>query len=70
MCVLGVGEKIEVWCELESVTGVMEYLGVQWHFFIGLKVLGSGRDENVDTGFLRPCRRSRLVGKVVECLPQ
>ena len=33
--VLGVGEKVEVWCKLESVTGVMEYIGVQGNFLVG-----------------------------------
>ena len=50
--IFGVSEKVEVWCELESVTGVMEDLGVQWDFLVCLEMWGSGRDENVDAGFL------------------
>ena len=50
--VLGVGENVEVWCKLESVTGVVEHLGVQRDLFVGFEVRGNGGDENVDTGFL------------------
>ena len=37
---------------MESVTGVMEDLGVQWDFLVCLEMWGSGKDENVDAGFL------------------
>ena len=39
MCVLGVGEKVEVWCKLESLTCVMEYFGVQRNFFVDARLL-------------------------------
>ena len=52
MGVLGVSEEVEVWCELELVTGIMENFGIEWDFFVGLEVWGSGRNENVDTAFL------------------
>ena len=52
MCVLGVGENVEVWCELESVTGVMEYLGVQGNFLVGFEMWGIRRDKDVDARLL------------------
>ena len=52
MSVLGAGEKVEVWCELESVTGVMEYSGVQGNFLVGFEVWEIHRGKDVDTGFL------------------
>ena len=52
MSVLGVSKKVEVWCELESVTGVMEDLGVQWDFLVCLEMRGSGRNKDVDPGIL------------------
>ena len=52
MCVLGIGEKVEVWCELESVTGIVENLGVKGDFYVGFEVRRSGGNENVDAGFL------------------
>ena len=60
--VLGVGEKVEVWCELESVTGIMENFGVKGDFFVGFEVRRTGGDENVDTGFLLLSVR-RFVGR-------
>ena len=59
--VLGVGEKVEVWCKFESVTGVVEHLCVQGDFFVGFEVRRSGGNENVDTGFLLLSVR-RFVG--------
>ena len=52
MGVLGVSEEVEVWCDLESVTGIMEYFGIEGDFFVGLEVWGSGRNKNIDTAFL------------------
>ena len=52
MCVLGVGENVEVWCRLESVTGVMEYIGVQRDLFVGFEVRGISRDKYVNAGLL------------------
>ena len=52
MRVLGIGEKFEVWYEIESVTDIMENFGVKVDFFVGFEVRGSGMNENVDTGFL------------------
>ena len=52
MGILGTSEKVEVWCKLESVTGVMEYLGVQRNFFVGFEMRGIGRDKDVDAGLL------------------
>ena len=62
MCVLGIGEKVEVWCKLESVSGVVENLGVNGDVFVGFEVRRSGRNENVDTGFLLLSVR-RFVGR-------
>ena len=50
--IFGVSEKIEFWCELKSVTCLMEDLGVQWDFLVCLEMFGSGGDDNVDAGFL------------------
>ena len=52
MRVLGVSKKVEVWCELESVADIMENFGVKGDFFVGFEVRESGRNKNVDTGFL------------------
>ena len=52
MCVLGAGEEVEIGCELESVTGVMEYLGVQRNFFVSFEVRGLGRGKDIDARFL------------------
>ena len=61
MCVLGVGEKVEVWCELESVTGIIENFVVKGDFLVGLKVRGVRGDEDVDPSFLLLAVRG-LVG--------
>ena len=37
---------------MESVTGIVENLGVKWDFYVGFEVRRNGRNENVDTGFL------------------
>ena len=42
MGILGASEKVEVWCELESVAGVMKDFGVKRHFFVGVEVRGVG----------------------------
>ena len=52
MGILVTSEKVEVWCELESVAGVMEYLGVQRNFFVGFEVRGISRDKDVDASLL------------------
>ena len=52
MCVLGAGEKVEVGCELESVTSVVEYLGVQRDFFVSFEVRGLGGGKDFDARFL------------------
>ena len=62
MCVLGVGEKVDVWCELESVTGVMEYFRVQGNFLDGFEMWGIRRGEDVDTGIPLLAVR-RFVGR-------
>ena len=58
---------MEVWCKLESVTGVMKDLGVQRDFLVGFEVRGSSMNENVDTGFLL-FSVSRFVGR--RCLAE
>ena len=50
--ILGTSEKVEVWCNLESVAGVMEYLGVQRNFFVGFEVRGIRRNKDVDARLL------------------
>ena len=52
MCVLGVGEKVEVWCELESVASAMENFGVKGNFLVGFEVRGISGDEDVDASLL------------------
>ena len=52
MCVLGAGEKVEVGCELESVTSVVEYLGVQRDFLVGFEVRRLRRGKDIDSRFL------------------
>ena len=61
LSVLGVSKKVEVWCELESVAGVVEDFGVQGDFLVGLKVRGVRGDEDVDPRFLLLAVRG-LVG--------
>ena len=52
MCILGAGEEVEVGCKLESVASIVEYLGVQRNFFVGLEVRGLGGGKDVDARFL------------------
>ena len=61
LSVLRVSKKVEVWCELESVAGVVEDFGVQGDFLVGLKVRGVRGDEDVDPRFLLLAVRG-LVG--------
>ena len=51
----------EVWCELESVSGVMKDFGVKRHFFVGVEVRRVGWGEDIDTCFLLLSVR-RFVG--------
>ena len=37
---------------MESVTGIVEYFGVQRNFFVGLEVRGLGGGKDVDARFL------------------
>ena len=50
--ILKVGEDVKVWCELKTVAGVMENLGIQWDFIVCLEVRRSCRNENVDAGLM------------------
>ena len=63
MRILRISENVEVWCELESVSGGQENFVVQKDLLVGLEVRGGGRDENVDTGFLVFCVRGLVGGR-------
>ena len=52
MSVLGASEKVEVGSELEAVTRIVKYLGVQRDFLVGFEVCGLRRGEDVDARFL------------------
>ena len=70
-----ISENGEVWCELESVAGVIEDFVVQWDFLVGLEMRGARGDEDVDPCFLLFAVRGllgsrKLDGRVVDGLPQ
>ena len=54
---------VEVWCKLESVTGVMENFGIEGDFFVGIEVWGSIRNENVDASLLLFSMRGFVGGR-------
>ena len=61
--VLGASEKVEVWCKLESVAGVMKDFGVKRHFFVGVEVRRVGWGKDSDTGFLLLSLRCFVGGR-------
>ena len=62
LCVLGVGEEVELRSELKSVTLIVKDFGIQWNFFDGFEVCGSDWNEYIDASFLL-----LLVGCCIRC---
>ena len=63
MRILRISENVEVWCELESVAGVVEDFGVQGDFLVGLEMRGFRGDEDVDPCFLLFSVRGIIGGR-------
>ena len=63
MSILGASKKVEVGCKLESVAGIVEYVGVQRNFLVGFEVRGLGGSKDVDTSFLLLSVRGFLGGR-------
>ena len=43
---------VEIRGKLESVTRIVKDFGIEWDFLVGFKMRRSGRDEDIDAGFL------------------
>ena len=52
MRILRISDNVKVWCELESVAGVVEDFGVQRDFLVGLEVRRVCGDEDIDPRIL------------------